>query len=227
MQIQCLLVRVFQKLPSPDYLSICQLLMFLDTLEDIAAVFEKLLRTKSKNDALFGFQIAFDLRVIKILKETIYVTRLSKIKGILSGETSIQLTLQFLYIVGFLHIRLHLIILNTIKQSVEMRNNICHNANSIMHAITTVNTLLCTYFPHRFICCIMIKFLLRSGLALVYGLFANLKNAHVRYSLALALGISCAGTGLSKAISLLKPLTSDVPVIPLLVHSSSFFPISQ
>ncbi|CDP04859.1 unnamed protein product [Coffea canephora] len=46
---------------SPDYLSICQFLMFLDRSEDIAAVFEKLLRTKSKNDGLLGFQIAFDL----------------------------------------------------------------------------------------------------------------------------------------------------------------------
>ena len=30
-------------------------------------------------------------------KEVIYAERLNKIKGILSGETSIQLTLQFLY----------------------------------------------------------------------------------------------------------------------------------
>ncbi|CDP21101.1 unnamed protein product [Coffea canephora] len=46
---------------SPDYLSICQLLMFLDRPQDIAAAFEKLLRAKSKNDGLLGFQIAFDL----------------------------------------------------------------------------------------------------------------------------------------------------------------------
>ena len=46
---------------SANYLSICQLLMFLDRPQDIAAVFEKLLRAKSKNDGLLGFQIAFDL----------------------------------------------------------------------------------------------------------------------------------------------------------------------
>ena len=35
-------------------------------------------------------------------------------------------------------------------------------------------------------------------------------NCHVHYGAALAVGISCAWTGLSEAISLLEPLTSDV-----------------
>nr|CAE03647.2 OSJNBa0060N03.12 [Oryza sativa Japonica Group] len=68
--------------------------------------------------------------------------RLAKIKGILSGETSIQLTLQFLYS----HNRSDLLILKTIKQAVEMRNSVCHSAtictNAIMHAGTTVDTFL-------------------------------------------------------------------------------------
>lgn len=156
LQVQRLLVKVFQKLPCPDYLSICQLLMFLDEPEDVAGVFEKLLRSENKEDALLAFQIAFDLVenehqafllnvrdrlsvpkpqpsvtvqsgsvepdssgnantsaedvqmtegtqpsegniAIEDPSETLYAERYLKVKGILSGETSIQLTLQFLY----------------------------------------------------------------------------------------------------------------------------------
>ncbi|KAF8649942.1 hypothetical protein HU200_064096 [Digitaria exilis] len=74
--------------------------------------------------------------------EVAHADRLTKIKGILSGETSIQLTLQFLYS----HNRSDLLILKTIKQAVEMRNSVCHSAticaNAIMHAGTTVDTFL-------------------------------------------------------------------------------------
>lgn len=42
------------------------------------------------------------------------------------------------------------------------------------------------------------------------SLLSESYNPHVRYGAAMAVGISCAGTGLSEAISLLEPLTSDV-----------------
>ncbi|MCD7454893.1 26S proteasome non-ATPase regulatory subunit 1 A [Datura stramonium] len=190
-----LLVEVYEGTPSPNYLSMCQWLMFLDKPEDVARILEKLLRSENKDDALLAFQIAFDLvenehqafllnvrdrlsspelqpsepaepntaqtgdataaedvpmaeenqplietRVDP--KEAIYAERLGKIKGILSGETSIKLTLQFLYS----HNKSDLLILKTIKQSVEMRNSVCHSAtiyaNAIMHAGTTVDTFL-------------------------------------------------------------------------------------
>ncbi|KAL6971074.1 26S proteasome non-ATPase regulatory subunit 1 A [Sarracenia purpurea var. burkii] len=197
-----LLVKVHQKLPSPDYLSICQCLMFLDEPVGVASILEKLLRSENKDDALLAFQIAFDLvenehqafllNVRNLLSsaksqpsepvqqvsassdsaqneisttsedvqmtdgtqavdrnvqeadpnEATYAERLIKIKGILSGETSIQLTLQFLYS----HNKSDLLILKTIKQSVEVRNSVCHSAtiyaNAIMHAGTTVDTFL-------------------------------------------------------------------------------------
>lgn len=155
-QVLRLLVKVFQKLPSPDYLSICQCLMFLNEPEGVASILEKLLRSENKDDALLALQIAFDLvenehqafllnvrdrlalpktppsesaqpkpndtgstqnadvngpddaqmtdgdsasivNVPEDPSEKMYAERLNKIKGILSGETSIQLTLQFLY----------------------------------------------------------------------------------------------------------------------------------
>ncbi|KDP39377.1 hypothetical protein JCGZ_01134 [Jatropha curcas] len=192
-----LLVNVYQNLPSPDYLSICQCLMFLDEPEGVASILEKLLRSSNTDDVLLAFQIAFDLvenehqafllnvrdrlsvpkaqssgtvqaepaqnenstapEDIQMTEgtsastaiahetdpnEAIYAERLTKIRGILSGETSIQLTLQFLYS----HNKSDLLILKSIKQSVEMRNSVCHSAtiyaNAIMHAGTTVDTFL-------------------------------------------------------------------------------------
>lgn len=202
LEVLRLLVRVYEKLPSPDYLSICQCLMFLDQPEGVASILEKLLRSENKDDALLAFQISFDLvenehqafllnvrdrlpkpksppapeqpaptrdseatptgeatasEDVQMTEETHasvgcvvemdpaearYAERLTKLKGILSGETSIQLTLQFLYS----HNRSDLLILKTIKQSVEMRNSVCHSAtiysNAIMHAGTTVDTFL-------------------------------------------------------------------------------------
>uniref|UniRef100_A0A0E0H5R3 26S proteasome non-ATPase regulatory subunit 1 homolog n=1 Tax=Oryza nivara TaxID=4536 RepID=A0A0E0H5R3_ORYNI len=178
--LRCL-VKIYQTLPHPDYLSICQCLMFLGEPETVANILDKLL-SGSKDDALLAYQIAFDLvenenqafllNVRNRLasqtpesnpdsgsalpddqaanagtgstepagdvqmrddtatpngsshtvdpNEVARADRLAKIKGILSGETSIQ--------------------------AVEMRNSVCHSAticaNAIMHAGTTVDTFL-------------------------------------------------------------------------------------
>ena len=215
-----LLVKSYQGLQQPDYLSVCQCLMFLDEPKGVASILDKLLKG-DKNDALLAYQVAFDLfeneyqkfllNVRDLLPEpasvptitdmavpnggriengisamtgsagptamdtdvveesaanpaeevetetaiapiagggppaperTPYAERLLKLKGILSGETPISLTLQFLYS----HNRSDLLILKTIKQSVEMRNSVCHSAtiysNALMHAGTTVDTFL-------------------------------------------------------------------------------------
>ncbi|KAH9288256.1 hypothetical protein KI387_032373 [Taxus chinensis] len=205
-----LLVKLYQELPSPDYLSICQCLMFLDEHGSVSSILENLLKG-DKDNALLAYQIAFDLyeneyqafllnvrnqlpepknRVPKSphnrqpsddvhgdndnvasgqtsvvmdtagdvqmtedpisdgptdevdAKEATYAERLAKIKGILSGATPIHLLLQFLYS----HNRSDLLILKTIKQSVEMRNSVCHSAtiyaNALMHAGTTADTFL-------------------------------------------------------------------------------------
>ncbi|KAK1294537.1 hypothetical protein QJS10_CPA16g01541 [Acorus calamus] len=74
--------------------------------------------------------------------KVVYVERLTKIKEILSGQASIELTLWFLYN----HNKSDLLILKTIKQFVDARNSACHSAtiyaNAIMHAGTSVSTFL-------------------------------------------------------------------------------------
>ncbi|KAJ9182426.1 hypothetical protein P3X46_006422 [Hevea brasiliensis] len=163
-----LLVNVYQKLPSPDYLSICQCLMFLDEPEGnehqafLLNVRDRLSVPKSQSSESVqpkpsdpeptqnenstasedvpmteGSSVSTATVQETDPNEAIYAERLTKIRGILSGETSIQLTLQFLYS----HNKSDLLILKTIKQSVEMRNSVCHSAtiyaNAIMHAGTT------------------------------------------------------------------------------------------
>ena len=156
LQVFRLLVNIYETLPSPDYLNICQCLIFLDEPKCVANILEKLLRSENKEDILRAFQIAFDLvenehqafllnvkdrlpvsesqsskssqpnssnpdsaqnenvvapedvhitkraPVSTVVHETdpkkaMYIENLTKIRGILSGETSIKLTLQFLY----------------------------------------------------------------------------------------------------------------------------------
>ncbi|VAH09610.1 unnamed protein product [Triticum turgidum subsp. durum] len=195
--LRCL-VKIYQTLPHPDYLSICQCLMVLGEPETVANILDTLL-SGSQDDALIAYQIAFDLvenenqafllNVGNRLdsqtpgqsalpvdqtvnagttstepagdvqmgddattsnrnahpvdpNEAAHADRLAKLKAILSGEKSIQLTLQFLYS----HNRSDLLILKTIKQAVETSGNVCHSAticsNAIMHAGTTVDTFL-------------------------------------------------------------------------------------
>ncbi|XP_048546719.1 26S proteasome non-ATPase regulatory subunit 1 homolog A-like isoform X1 [Triticum urartu] len=195
--LRCL-VKIYQTLPHPDYLSICQCLMVLGEPETVADILDTLL-SGSQDDALIAYQIAFDLvenenqafllNVGNRLdsqtpgqpalpvdqtvnagatstepagdvqmgdgtttsnrnahpvdpNEAAHADRLAKLKAILSGEKSIQLTLQFLYS----HNRSDLLILKTIKQAVETSGNVFHSAticsNAIMHAGTTVDTFL-------------------------------------------------------------------------------------
>ncbi|KAG5560608.1 hypothetical protein RHGRI_003807 [Rhododendron griersonianum] len=171
-----LLVKVYQKLPSPDYLSICQCLMLLDEPEGVSSILEKLLRSENKDDALLAFQIAFDL------VENEHQAFLLNVKNLLSGpklypseppqqgsaasesgqdgnaaaSEDVQMadgTQAVNQIVqeadpneATYAERSDLLILKTIKQSVEMRNSVCHSAtiyaNAIMHAGTTVDTFL-------------------------------------------------------------------------------------
>jgi len=68
--------------------------------------------------------------------------RLKKMSMILSGETTVHLTLEFL----FRNNKSDMLLLKQLKDAVEPRNSITHNAcvmsNALMHAGTTVDTFL-------------------------------------------------------------------------------------
>ncbi|XP_042036573.1 26S proteasome non-ATPase regulatory subunit 1 homolog A-like isoform X1 [Salvia splendens] len=207
LDILFLMVKIYHQLPPPDYLSMCQHLMFLDAPYCVATILRILLRTEYVEDALLAFQIAFDLvenenpaflsKVSDLLPspksqpsepaqvlesaqpnsavteialttedaqitdvvdnggcsyqantvytdpvEAVYAHGLPTIRGILDGETSIRLALQFLHS----HNKSDLLILKTIKRSVLMRDKVCHTAivyaNAIMHAGTSVDRYL-------------------------------------------------------------------------------------
>ncbi|GBG66879.1 hypothetical protein CBR_g72635 [Chara braunii] len=223
-QVLKTIVKLFQSVQAPDYVNICQCLMFLDDPAGVASTLDQLARG-DVNDALLAYQVAFDLfenefqqfllnvrdrlpdpraqatAVLEMDAEAavsgatgsrtaengadelrqgdegtameteddsraqrgeepaetsngsfegresdqdsvVYRDRMSKLKAVLSGETPINLTLQFLYS----HNKSDLLILKNIKQAVEMRNSVCHSAtiyaNALMHAGTTVDTFL-------------------------------------------------------------------------------------
>ncbi|PHT51419.1 26S proteasome non-ATPase regulatory subunit 1 -like protein A [Capsicum baccatum] len=175
-----LLVEVYEGTPSPNYLSMCQWLMFLDKPEDVARILEKLLRSENKDDALLAFQIAFDLVENEHQAFLLNVRDRLSSPDLQPSEPAEPNTAQTGDTAGAEDVPMaeenqplierrvdpkeasnvcreagknqrdfvwsDLLILKTIKQSVEMRNSVCHSAtiyaNAIMHAGTTVDTFL-------------------------------------------------------------------------------------
>ncbi|KVH90966.1 26S proteasome regulatory complex, non-ATPase subcomplex, Rpn2/Psmd1 subunit [Cynara cardunculus var. scolymus] len=172
-EVLLLLVKVYQDLASPDYLNICQCLMFLDQPEGVAKILEKLLRSENKDDAMMAFQIAFDLienehqAFLLSVRDRLSSPKLKpeqptaiETDTAQSGNPSVSEDTQMAdetqaptanvpetdpSEVTYAE-RSDLLILKTIKQSIEMRNSVCHSAtiyaNALMHAGTTVDTFL-------------------------------------------------------------------------------------
>ncbi|KAK5645712.1 hypothetical protein RI129_004176 [Pyrocoelia pectoralis] len=188
------LVELYRNLAIPDYVNMCQCLIFLDDALPVAEILDKLVQGQEENQ-LMSYQIAFDLyesatqqflgRILEALRTTaplphlfelklkpksdvpVEVTesneakvdvkderayeslsdgekehqgRIEKLHGILSGEISIELHLQFL-------IRSNHADLLILKQTKEaIRVSICHTAtviaNGFMHSGTTSDQFL-------------------------------------------------------------------------------------
>lgn len=192
------LVEMYRALPSPDYISMTQCLLFLDDHESVAKIVDTLVQQNVQAQTIMAYQVAFDLhenqnqpflnRVFRALPggetpagtttpadgttdaadatatpaaeamdttetagadaaaadadEDSYAGRLQKLKNILSGAIPVDLYLHFLYT----HNKTDLNILTLIKQKLQPRNTVTHNAavmaHAIMHAGTTVDTFL-------------------------------------------------------------------------------------
>lgn len=208
-----LLIRLCEAAPEPDWVNICQCLMFLDNASEVAKILHRLLHS-STDDVLLAYQVCFDLFENEmqsfLLKVGEALDALNpqpvadadttpqaspsnghaapsdqavagasdngnamevdnppaengsaaaangdapsaeparspqdrRLRGIISGQTPIQLYLEFL----FSHNHADVAVLKNAKGAVEARNSVCHSAvifaNAIMHSGTTVDSFL-------------------------------------------------------------------------------------
>lgn len=70
-QILHLLVKIYQGLPSPDYINICQCLMFLNDPDAVATTMERLLRSTSKVAAPVPFFFSYSIYAEAVLNRII------------------------------------------------------------------------------------------------------------------------------------------------------------
>ena len=149
-----LLVSIYSEMSNPDYVPIVKILVFLNEGAQIGAILQKLL-AGSEQDVLLAYQLAFDLsdsatqQLLQIISDTLAPNpgaakpaSLQKILDILSGTVALELYIDFLAKTN----KTDLLILKNIKESLEVRNSVCHNAtvlaHSIMQAGTTKDTFL-------------------------------------------------------------------------------------
>eukprot|EP01103_Thecamoeba_quadrilineata_P009829 TRINITY_DN1999_c0_g6_i1.p1 TRINITY_DN1999_c0_g6~~TRINITY_DN1999_c0_g6_i1.p1 ORF type:complete len:976 (-),score=173.29 TRINITY_DN1999_c0_g6_i1:35-2962(-) len=160
------IVDLHRSAENPDYVNICQILIFLDDSKSVADILLNLLSSSDIDKHLLALQIAFDIYgngsqhfLSEVRKLLLSVDKkpsddssmdvdvpspqnIEKLKQILSGEISINLNLEFLC----RNNNADLLLLKNIKTAVEARNSVCHSAtifaNAIMHAGTTVDKFL-------------------------------------------------------------------------------------
>ncbi|CAO3682175.1 unnamed protein product [Umbelopsis ramanniana] len=163
-----LLVKLYQNLDEPDYVSVSQCLVHLNDPAACAHMLETLVAKNTDESLLMAYQIAFDLEdsatqdfLLKIIQDLPATKKteanemdtddapsdpnndsFSKIKTILSGEETIKLYLEFLYRKN----HTDLLILKNTKNALESRNSVYHSAvtfaNAFMHAGTTSDEFL-------------------------------------------------------------------------------------
>jgi len=168
-KVYALIVELYKNLDTPDYLTICRILVFLDNAEQTSETLVNLLNG-SEDDSLLAYQIAFDLYsnstqqfltkvrnnlpslskkapesegdAMEVDNSDSFIARNRKVQEILSGEVTIKLYLEFLH----RNNQGDLAILKTSKSNVDARHSVTHSAlifaNALMNAGTTKDSFL-------------------------------------------------------------------------------------
>jgi 26S proteasome regulatory subunit N2 len=201
------LVKLYNDLSIPDYISICRCLVFLDDAAAVAAILSKLIKSDNADDVLLCCQIAFELcdnatqSFLAIVKSALPVPANAEASGdkmevevdakekslqtlhkILTQEPTIELQLEFLYRNN--HTDLN--ILKNIKNAFEPRNSILHTAtifaNALMHSGTTRDTFLSSNIDWLSRAVNWSKFSAAAGLGVIHkGHFKESMNVLSQY----------------------------------------------
>ncbi|EGG23821.1 26S proteasome regulatory subunit S1 [Cavenderia fasciculata] len=166
--VLAILVKLYLSLEQPDFISITQCLIFLDDAEQVSKILLSLTQ-KDEDSLLLAYQIAFDLfqngsqQFLLNIRKTLptplsseskmdvegsakpdsHDLRLERLRTILSGDTSINLYLEFLY----RNCNTDMNVLQIMKSVSELQKGAIFYsgtlfANAIMHAGTTRDTFL-------------------------------------------------------------------------------------
>ena len=159
------LVSLYVNVQPPDYINMVQCLIFMERPVEVAKVLAGLME-RTDEQRLMAYQLAFDLYE-NATQQLIHAVRaslsekstgatgplkeaLEKLDGVLSGQLTIQLHLQFL----IRNNKADLVILKQVKDVI--RNSVSHNAtiiaNSLMHCGTTSDVFL------RYVVCVSLRF---------------------------------------------------------------------
>mmetsp|Transcript_32100 Transcript_32100/g.43961 ORF Transcript_32100/g.43961 Transcript_32100/m.43961 type:complete len:985 (-) Transcript_32100:98-3052(-) len=143
------LVDLYNELEEKDYFQVTQILILLDDASAISKILEQFLE---RDEELLAYQLGFDLcdsstqeflaRIQQEIRGRDEDQKRKRLLSILEGKLSVELHLSFLCRSN----KTDLAVLKNIRESVEQRNLVCHNAtifaNALMHAGTTKDGFL-------------------------------------------------------------------------------------
>lgn len=146
------MVKMYESMEQSDYLNTCQCLQMLNKHEQVANTLDKLMKS-NVDDTLVGYQVAFDLyendnsrflaavvnglpKVDESKAEKEYNSRMEKLHNILSGKFSRSLALDVLG----RNTKMDKLLMTRLKDAVEGRNSVLHNAAVVTHAYMNAGT---------------------------------------------------------------------------------------